>query len=443
MSLSFGTDGVRGVANTELTPELALALGRATAHVLGPTGSVVVGRDTRRSGPLLEGAFVAGLSSAGVDALLLGVAPTPTVAWVSADAGIPGAMVSASHNPYADNGIKLFAPGGRKLSDELEAAVEAALADGSGPRPVGLGVGRPVDAPDHVAAWAASVAGTIEGRTLEGLRIVVDCANGAASPVAGDLLAKVGADVVVINDRPDGTNINDGCGATHPEALGRAVVAHGAALGLALDGDADRCIAIDHAGQVVDGDQILAVLALDRRRRGVLKADTVVVTVMTNLGFRHAMAAEGIDVVDTAVGDRYVLDAMEAGGYALGGEQSGHVIQRDLATTGDGLLTGVALCDAVVRSGRSLAELAGVMTRLPQVLHNVRLPARPENLLHVLDLVADDVAAAERELGRDGRVLLRPSGTEPVVRVMVEAATQQHAAEVAGRLVAAVEAAAS
>jgi phosphoglucosamine mutase len=439
LSLSFGTDGVRGVANRELTPELALALGRATALVLGPAPAVAVGRDTRRSGPLLEAAFVAGLGSAGIDALLLGVAPTPAVAWVAAQAEIPGAVISASHNPFADNGIKLFAAGGRKLTDEVEAAVEAALADGGGDRPTGADVGVPSAGADRVDEWAAAVVATLDGRRLDGLRVVVDCANGAASAVAAPLLSRAGADVVVINHEPDGANINDGCGATHPAGLQQAVVQHGADLGLALDGDADRCLAVDGRGDLVDGDQILAVLALDRRSRGLLAGDTVVVTVMTNLGFRQAMAAEGVHVVDTSVGDRYVLDAMEAGGFTLGGEQSGHVIQRDLATTGDGLLTGLALCDAVRRHDRPLADLAAVMKRLPQVLRNVRLPSRPADLL---ERVAPQVAEAERRLGDAGRVLLRPSGTEPVVRVMVEAPTEDEAATVAEVLAGAVEAAA-
>jgi phosphoglucosamine mutase len=441
----FGTDGVRGLANAELTPELALALGRAAAHVLGagagPGRAFVVGRDTRRSGPLLESAFVAGLASAGADPLLLGVAPTPAVAWVSADADVPGAVVSASHNPFPDNGIKLFAAGGRKLAPELEAAVEgelaALLAGGDDPstRPSGADVGWPVALTDHVDAWAAAVAGTVHGR-LDGMRIVIDCANGAASVVGPDILESLGAEVHALHARPDGTNINAGCGATHTGDLRRAVVDLGADLGLALDGDADRCIAVDAAGDEVDGDRILAVLAVDRLERRALPGSTVVVTVMTNLGFRIAMAERGIHVVDTAVGDRHVLDALEAGGWALGGEQSGHVIQRDLATTGDGMLTGVQLCDVVVRTGRPLAELAAVVTPLPQVLRNVRLPRRG---IDVVALVADDVAAAQRRLGEHGRVLLRPSGTEPVVRVMVEAASDAEAAAVADGLVAAVE----
>lgn len=437
--LRFGTDGVRGVANTELTPELALALGRAAAHVLGPAPAFVVGRDTRRSGQMLEAAFAAGLASAGVDALLLGVAPTPAVAWVCADAGLPGAVISASHNPFPDNGIKLFAAGGRKLPDAVEAAVEGELAAGPGDpagRPVGEGVGTTAALAEHVEAWAAAVAATLEGRRLDGLRVVLDCANGAASDVAPGVFEDLGAEVHLLHARPDGTNINQRCGATDTADLRRAVRDLGADIGIALDGDADRCIAVDAAGQEVDGDQAIAVLALDRKARGLLPGDAVVVTVMSNLGLRLAMAEAGIQVVETPVGDRHVLDAIEAGGYALGGEQSGHVIQRDLATTGDGVLTGVHLCDVVVRTGRPLAELAAVVTKLPQVLRNVRLPRRG---LDVAALVADDVAAAERRLGSTGRVLLRPSGTEPVVRIMVEAASAEEATAVADGLAGAVE----
>jgi phosphoglucosamine mutase len=442
MTLRFGTDGVRGVANSELTPELALALGRAAAHVLGPARAFVVGRDTRRSGPLLESAFVAGLASAGVDALLLGVAPTPAVAWACADTDVPGAAISASHNPFADNGIKLFAAGGRKLPDELETAIEGELlaGDDASVRPIGEAIGTPVPIPDHVDAWAAAVVGTLEGRRLDGMRVVVDCANGAAAVAAPEILEMLGAEVHVLHARPDGTNINDRCGATHPDDVRRAVVDLQADVGLALDGDADRCIAVDGTGAIVDGDRTLAVLAVDRHGRRALPGSTVVVTVMSNLGFRLAMAERGIHVVDTAVGDRYVLDALDAGGWALGGEQSGHVIQRDLATTGDGILTGVHLCDVVRRTGTPLAELAGIVTVLPQVLRNVRLAKRDPDL-DIVALVADDLAAARHRLGETGRVLLRPSGTEPLVRVMVEAATEEEAAAVADDLAAAVDAA--
>jgi phosphoglucosamine mutase len=430
----FGTDGIRGVAGQEITTDLARAVGRAAAQVFGAE-ALVVGRDTRESGPALEDALVDGVTGAGVDALLLGVAPTPAVAWVSADHDIPGAVISASHNPYTDNGIKLFAPGGRKLPDELQAAVEDLLGR---PATAATGpAGRAQAIPDHVDAWAATVARTVDGR-LDGLRVVVDCANGAAAHIAPDVFESLGAEVHALHARPDGRNINAGCGATDMSDLRRAVVDLRADIGLALDGDADRCLAVDAVGNDVDGDRILAVLAVDRLARKALPGNTVVVTVMSNLGFRRAMTERGIHVVDTAVGDRYVLDALEAGGWALGGEQSGHVIQRDLATTGDGVLTGAHVCDVVARSGQPLAELAGIVTSVPQVLRNVRLPRKG---VDVEALVADDVTAAQRRLGDGGRVLLRPSGTEPVVRVMVEAPTVEEATTVAADLVAAVEAA--
>jgi phosphoglucosamine mutase len=322
----------------------------------------------------------------------------------------------------------------------VEAAIEAELhaAEDPATRPSGAGVGTLQPIPDHVDAWAAAVVGSLRGSRLDGLRVVVDCANGAAAAVGPDVLESLGAEVHALHARPDGLNINAGCGATDTADLRRAVVDLRAHVGLALDGDADRCIAVDAEGRVVDGDRILAVLAVDRQERRALAGSTVVVTVMSNLGFRRAMADRGIHVVDTAVGDRYVLDALEAGGWALGGEQSGHVIQRDLATTGDGILTGAHLCDVVARTGRSLADLAAIVTTVPQVLRNVRLPRRG---LDVEALVADDVAAAQRRLGDGGRILLRPSGTEPVVRVMVEAPTEDEAASVAAELVAAVEAA--
>ncbi|MGH9137515.1 MAG: phosphoglucosamine mutase [Acidimicrobiales bacterium] len=444
MTLKFGTDGVRGVANLELTPELALSFGRAAADVLGPAPRFVVGSDTRRSSPMLAAAFSAGVAARGIDVVDLGLVPTPAVAWVCAGQGVPGAVVSASHNPFADNGIKLFAPGGRKLTDDVEERIEA-LIEASGPGkagppgvPVGASVGSVTVGRSLADGWAASVAGSLGGRRLRGLAVVLDCANGAASGWAPRLFQSLGARVYATHTEPDGTNINQACGATHLGDLQRAVIERGAGLGVAFDGDADRCLAVDHRGEVVDGDQILAVLAIDRHDRGALAGDTVVVTVMSNLGFRRAMAERGITVVETQVGDRYVLDALDAGGFVLGGEQSGHVIQRDLATTGDGILTGIHLCDAVQRADRPLAELAAVMRRLPQVLRNVHLPHRdPE----VVDAVAADVAAAEAELDGRGRVLIRTSGTEPLVRVMVEADTEQRAAELADRLVAAVEAA--
>jgi phosphoglucosamine mutase len=439
--LRFGTDGVRGVANAELTPELVLALGRAAARVLGGD-RFVVGRDTRWSGPLVESALCAGLAAEGVDVDRVGVLPTPAVAWLSAADGVPGAVISASHNPFPDNGVKLFAPGGRKLPDAVEDEVERVLhgvlggADAGAAAAVGDAVGRAVERAEGAERWMAGVAATVADRRLDGLRVVVDCANGAASRVAPEVLRRLGADVTAIHDRPDGRNINDGCGSTDPGDLQRAVVAAGADAGLAFDGDADRVVAVDGAGRLVDGDHLIAMCATDLRDRGGLTDDTVVVTVMSNLGFRLAMAERGIRVVETAVGDRYVLEALEDGGWSLGGEQSGHVVFRDLATTGDGLLTGVQVLDLVRRSGRPLADLAAeAMTRLPQVLRNVAVADRRPS---IADDVADDVAAVEAGLGGRGRVLIRPSGTEPVVRVMVEAERAEAAEAAAERLVDAV-----
>jgi phosphoglucosamine mutase len=431
--LKFGTDGVRGVAGVDLTPSVVSALGRAAARVLG-SSSFVVGRDTRESGPMLEDALVAGLASEGVGVRVLGVAPTPAVAWVAASAGIAGAVLSASHNAYQDNGVKLFAPGGVKLPTVLEAAVEAEfhrlLADGA--MASTSAAGAVVDGHADVASWATSVVASIAPGGLAGMRIVVDCANGAASHLAPDALRTLGAQVDVLHDEPDGTNINAGCGSTHPQELQRVVVERGADAGIAFDGDADRVLAVDAEGRLIDGDQIIGVCAIDRRDRGLLPDDTVVVTVMTNLGFRLGMTEHGIKVLEVAVGDRHVLEAMASGGYSLGGEQSGHVIFRDRATTGDGLLTAVQLLDVVARSGRSLGHLADdAMVRLPQVLRNVRVAVKGADVAGAL---APDIAAAEAELGDHGRVLIRGSGTEPLVRVMVEAPTAEQAESVADRL---------
>jgi len=444
MTLKFGTDGVRGVANRELTPELALTLGRAAARVLGGR-RWLIGRDTRRSGPLLAAALAAGLASEGVEVIDLGVVPTPGVAHLSAVDNVCAAMISASHNAFGDNGIKLFAAGGQKLTDEVEESLEAELAAlGSHgdprPRPEGAEVGSLTSDPSGVARYRDRLAHEVlEGRRLEGVRVVVDTANGAAAGLASDVVASLGAEVSTIHDQPDGININHECGSTYPADLQAAVLAAGADVGLALDGDADRVLAVDAAGALVDGDQIIAICAIDRHQRGVLSADTVVVTVMSNLGFRHGMAAHGITVIDTNVGDRYVLEELDRGGYALGGEQSGHVIFRDVASTGDGLLTGLFLADLLARSGRSLADLAAeAMIRLPQVLINVRTTRRDPRLLERL---VTELAEAEAALGDRGRVLLRPSGTEPVVRVMVEAPTDAEAHDVAHALAAAVRAA--
>ncbi|MBW3557182.1 MAG: phosphoglucosamine mutase [Actinobacteria bacterium] len=438
MSLKFGTDGVRGVANAELTPELTMALGRAACRVLGP-GPWLVGRDTRVSGPLLHAALAAGLAAEGATVIDLGVAPTPAVAATCAERGLPGAVISASHNPFSDNGIKLFAPGGRKLPDDVEERLESALVAGPvGEVPVGAEVGT-LDA-DHSAlgAYADRLVAALEGRRLDGMALVIDCANGAASPVAEQVFRRVGAEVSVLHAAPDGTNINAGCGSTYPQRLQQTVRERpGTALGLAFDGDADRLLAVDANGDIVDGDQILALAALDLRRRGRLAADTVVVTVMSNLGFRLGMEAAGIRVVETQVGDRYVLEALAAGGYSLGGEQSGHVIFPELATTGDGLLTGLLLSDLVRRQGRPLAELTSeAMTKLPQVLRNVRVAKR--DALAAAPEIWAEVRAVEEELGHHGRVLLRPSGTEPLVRVMVEAPTHADAEAAVDRIAAAV-----
>jgi phosphoglucosamine mutase len=440
MALRFGTDGVRGVANAELTPELALVLGRAAARVLGGD-RVVIGRDPRRSGPMLEAALAAGFTSAGGDVELVGVVPTPAVAYLSEVRGCVGAVISASHNPFADNGIKLFAPGGRKLADDveedIEAEIERELRGEVGDRPQGTGVGTIRVAGDAVRSYADHLVGLLETPgALTGLDIALDCANGATSALAPEVFDRLGARVHVRAAAPDGCNINDRCGATHPDALAHAVAAGAFEMGLAFDGDGDRLIAVDHTGAVVDGDHIIAICALDLHRRGLLRHGTVVVTVMTNLGFRLAMEQAGIRVVETAVGDRYVLEALEAGGYSMGGEQSGHVVFTDLATTGDGILTGLVLADVVQRSGRTLAELAKeAMTRLPQVLVNVRVRGSAAAAAASL---AEEVAWAEAELGDRGRVLVRPSGTEPIVRVMVEAASHDEADEVANHLAAAL-----
>jgi phosphoglucosamine mutase len=447
--LEFGTDGVRGQANLELTPEFALALGRSAAQVIGG-GRWAVGRDTRRSGSLLEAAFSAGLASEGVEVVSLGIAPTPEVAWWSASESAPAAMISASHNPFPDNGIKIFSAGGRKLPDDVEAGLESHLRrrlsgapSGHNPPappgapPVGAAVGTISGSQPH-QGYAAAVLASIGGRRLDGLRVVVDCANGAASAVAPEVLRSLGAEVELLNCSPDGTNINQDCGSTHPAALQVAVHRAGADAGVAFDGDADRVLLVDGTGRLVDGDNIIAICAIDLAARGLLAESTVVVTVMTNLGFRLSMAERGIKVVDTRVGDRYVLDALESGGYTLGGEQSGHVIFRELATTGDGLLTAVQALDVVMRSGRPLGMLADeAMTRLPQVLSNVRVEGRSAD--DVVAALGPEIAAVEAELGSTGRVLVRASGTEPLVRVMVEAPTEAKAGSAAARLVAVAE----
>jgi phosphoglucosamine mutase len=438
----FGTDGVRGVANAELSPELVLALGRATARKLLAT-AFVVGRDTRRSSPMLQAALSAGLAGEGADVIDVGVLPTPAIAWLSATRDVPGAVVSASHNPFADNGIKLFGQGGTKMSVEVEAAIEAELDQildvaVKGPRsPEGFGVGRLMSEPGAADAYLTHLDSLLEGRRLDGLKLVVDGANGAASDIAARLYERVGAEVMAIGCEPDGANINAGCGSTHTDTLAGAVVEHGADLGLALDGDADRLLAVDATGATVGGDELLALFAIDLGERGQLAGNTVVVTVMTNLGFSMAMEKQGIKVKQTLVGDRNVLAALDTDGLALGGEQSGHIIFRRLATTGDGLLTGLMLADLMARSGKPLAELLdGLVDRVPQVLLNVAVP--DPGLLSTANAVWSAVAEEEARLGAHGRVLLRPSGTEPLVRVMVEATGDGVAEAIAQRLSALV-----
>ena len=428
--MQFGTDGVRGRANSDLTAAFALSLGRAAARILRASVAVV-GGDSRISTPMLEAAFVAGLAAEGVEVHRLGVTPTPAVAFEAARLGAMGAMISASHNPYHDNGIKLFDVGGTKLPDEVEAAIEDELAELRVPDgEPGVIHGRG----EAGEAYVEHLLAVLDGRDLAGLRVVVDAANGAASHLVAQVFQRSGAQVVVINDRPDGRNINAGCGATDVAGLQAVVTAERAHVGIALDGDADRLIAVDEHGQVVDGDHIIAICAADLRERGRLIDDTVVVTVMTNLGFRLAMELAGINVVETPVGDRYVLETLTAHGYSLGGEQSGHVIFPELATTGDGMLTALVLLDIVQRSGRQLSQLAAdSMTQLPQVLVNVPVAGRRPDIAAEL---ADEIAAAQAELGTTGRILIRPSGTEPLVRVMVEAATAEQAEATAERLAA-------
>jgi phosphoglucosamine mutase len=443
MSRLFGTDGVRGLANRELTAALALGLAQASAVVLtkghhadarraeGRRPVAVVARDPRISGEFLTAAVCAGLASSGVDVLDAGVIPTPAAAFLVDDIGADfGVMISASHNPAPDNGIKFFAFGGTKLPDEVEDRIEAAMAE---PQlmPVGGDVGRIRRFADAEDRYVLHLLGALPHR-LDGLHVVLDCAHGAASAVSPEVFTDAGAKVTLIGADPDGVNINDGVGSTHLDNLARAVLEHGADVGIAHDGDADRCLAVDATGAVVDGDQIMAIIAVAHKEHGRLAHDTLVATVMSNLGLIRAMEQHGISVRQTRVGDRYVLEDMSAGGYTLGGEQSGHIVFSDHATTGDGVLTGLSLVARMAETGKSLAELARVMTVFPQILVNVGGVDRER--LAGDQGVADAVAALEAELGDTGRVLLRPSGTEPVVRVMVEAADQATADRVAHEL---------
>lgn len=442
MSRLFGTDGVRGLANAELTPELALAVASAAARVLYDFDDshrrvALVGRDPRASGEMLEAAVTAGLTSAGMDVLRVGVLPTPAVAHLVADSRADlGVMISASHNPMPDNGIKLFASGGHKLPDAVEDQIASRLTEDVR-RPTGTHVGRVRDLPDAVQRYVDHLLVATPQR-LDGLKVVVDCANGAASVAAPEVYRRAGAQVVAINAEPDGLNINDGVGSTHIGGLCAKVVEHGADLGIAHDGDSDRCLAVDASGTVVDGDQIMAVLAIAMRDAGELADETLVATVMSNLGLHLAMREHGIKLRTTSVGDRYVLEELRAGEFSLGGEQSGHVVLPGYATTGDGQLTALRLMARMVATGQPLAELAGTMTRLPQVLVNVRVADKVKAVSGAE--VSKAVAQVEAELGDTGRVLLRPSGTEALVRVMVEAPSEEVAQRMADRLAKVVSA---
>ena len=441
MGRLFGTDGVRGVANRELTAELGLALGAAAARrLVVRTGRrvAVIGRDPRASGEMLEAAVVAGVTSEGVDALLVGVLPTPAVAYLTADFDADfGVMISASHNPMPDNGIKIFGPGGHKLDDDTEDRIEELVAEGPGLRPVGAGIGRVLTADDALNRYLRHIASAATA-PLDGLTVVVDCANGAASVAAPRAYADAGARVITMSAEPDGLNINDGCGSTNLEPLQAAVLAHRADLGLAHDGDADRCLAVDATGQIVDGDAIMMVLALAMRDAGELASDTLVATVMSNLGLHLAMREAGISVRTTGVGDRYVLEELRAGEFTLGGEQSGHIVMPAFGTTGDGILTGLRLMSRMAQTGSSLAALAAPMTAMPQVLINVEVADKAT--VAEAPAVQTAVREAEEELGETGRILLRPSGTEQIVRVMVEAPDEDTAREVADRVAKSVSA---
>ena len=443
MARLFGTDGVRGVANRDLTVDLALNLAKAAALVLGEDARnagrrpiAVIGRDPRISGEYLAAAVAAGLAASGVDVYDAGVIPTPATAFLTADFSADfGVMISASHNPAPDNGIKFFASGGHKLADEVEDQIEAAM-NSKALSPMGSSVGRVQRFADAEDRYIVHLLGAIPN-SLDGLKIVIDCAHGAASAISPQVFADSGAKVIVIGNDPDGLNINAGFGSTHMSALQSAVLEHNADMGFAHDGDADRCLAVDHDGQIIDGDQLMAILALSLKARGELARNTLVATVMSNLGLRLAMREADIEMIETKVGDRYVLEQIREGGYTLGGEQSGHIIFSRFATTGDGILTGLMIAAEVKRTGKSLQELAAQMKTYPQVLINVKGVdrSRVESDQGLKDIVAE----AEADLGATGRVLLRASGTEALVRVMVEASDEGTAHSWADRIARVVE----
>ncbi|MCG7276210.1 phosphoglucosamine mutase [Corynebacterium singulare] len=446
MTRIFGTDGVRGLANKKLTPILALRLGQAAAEVLTSDREsyerrplAIIGRDPRVSGEMLDAAIASGLASRGVDVVRVGVLPTPAIAFLTDDFGADlGVMISASHNPMPDNGIKFFSAGGKKLPDEVEDRIQDTMDTITEGGPTGTKIGRIIsEAPDGRERYLKHLAEVVT-TDLTGIKVVVDTANGAASKVAPQAYAAAGAEVIAIHNKPNAFNINEDCGSTHIDKAQAAVVEHGADLGLAHDGDADRCLAVDAEGNVVDGDQIMALLAVGMKEENDLRFNTLVATVMSNLGLKIAMKEQGIEVKETAVGDRYVLEELNRGDFSLGGEQSGHVVLPDDCTTGDGTLTGLSIMARMAKSGKSLKELASVMTVLPQVLINV--PVSDKAVILDAPEVKEAIAAAEAELGDTGRVLLRPSGTEELFRVMVEASEKEQARKVAGRLAAAVSA---
>ena len=441
----FGTDGIRGLANgATLTAEIAVDVAVAAAHILvesssnkGRRPSAIIGQDSRASGEFLEAAVAAGLASAGIDVYRVGVLPTPAIAFLVAESGADlGVMISASHNPAPDNGIKLFSRGGGKLDDAIEAAIEARMGE-PWERPTGRGVGRITFDEGAQQRYLEHLLKSVT-TPLTGLKIVIDCANGAASSVGPAAYRLAGAEVIAIHSAPDGWNINDNCGSTHMADLQARVIKEGADFGIAHDGDADRCLAVDAAGNIIDGDAIMVILALGFKARGALVANTIVGTVMSNLGFLQAMKGADIKVITTAVGDRYVLERMLEGGYSLGGEQSGHLIMREFANTGDGILTALQLAQEVVRTKKSLADLAATMKRFPQVLINV--PNVAKDKLKDSQVISAAVVKAEATLADSGRVLLRASGTEPLIRVMVEASSDNLAQEVAASLAAVVKA---
>ncbi|OFP63351.1 phosphoglucosamine mutase [Corynebacterium sp. HMSC074C01] len=446
MTRLFGTDGVRGLANKKLTPILALRLGQAAAEVLTSDREsyerrplAIIGRDPRVSGEMLDAAIASGLASRGVDVVRVGVLPTPAIAFLTDDFGADlGVMISASHNPMPDNGIKFFSAGGKKLPDEVEDRIQAAMDNLTEDGPTATKIGRIIsEAPDGRERYLKHLAEVVT-TDLSGIKVVVDTANGAASKVAPQAYEAAGAEVVAIHNKPNAFNINEDCGSTHIEKTQEAVVEHGADLGLAHDGDADRCLAVDAEGNVVDGDQIMAILAVGMKEENDLRFNTLVATVMSNLGLKLAMQEQGIEVKETAVGDRYVLEELNRGDFSLGGEQSGHVVLPDDCTTGDGTLTGLSIMARMAKSGKSLKELASVMTVLPQVLINV--PVSDKAVILNAPEIKEAISAAETELGDTGRVLLRPSGTEELFRVMVEAAEKEQARKVAGKLAAVVAA---